>query len=59
MSYLVFFIVTTQFDRSWHFHIIFGVDYTYMIDHVIVLFGIRHKLHPIQSVTTTQYHLFT
>ena len=54
LSYLVFVTDYTQFDRSWLFSINFGIDQTYMTNHVIVLSIFNHKSHPIWFVTKVQ-----
>lgn len=46
----------TQLDRSWQFSFSFGVDQTNTINHVTVLFGFNHKLHPVRSIIKAQFH---
>ena len=43
LSYLVFIINYTLSDWSWKFSIIFDVDYTYTIDHVIVMSSFHNR----------------
>ena len=42
---MVFVTYRTQFDLSKQFYIIFGMDPTYTIGHIIVLFDFRYRLH--------------
>ena len=40
---MVFVLVNTRFDWSRKFNIVFGVDRTYTIGHIVVLFGFSDK----------------
>ena len=55
LSYLIAVTISTRFDHSRQFNIIFIVDHTCMISQVIILFGFHHKWHLIWSVMTTQF----
>ena len=46
MSFFCSIFITdyTRFDRSRKFRIIFGIEHTYMIDHIIVLSSIYHMI---------------
>ena len=53
---LVFIIDCTRSDRSLQFNIVFGIDRTCTICHIIVLSGFFHRVHHVQLVTTVHYH---
>ena len=53
LSYLVFITISTQSNQSQKFSIVFIIDCTCMISHIIIISCIRHKRHPIQSVKTS------
>lgn len=50
MYYLLFVIDPTLPDWSWQFRSDFGIDRTCMISHVVVLFGLLHRLYLFESV---------
>ena len=54
-SCLVFITVCTQSDRPQQFSIVFGVEHTCTIDHVVVPSGFHHRPHPVRQVLTVQF----
>ena len=56
LSYPIFIIDHTGFDRSQQLSFVFSVDHIYTISHLVVLSGFRHSQHPIRSVTSVLYH---
>ena len=56
LSYLIFVINRTWSNQSWYLNIVFGIDHTYTIGHVVALSGFHDRPYPIQSIMTTQFH---
>ena len=56
LSCLVFVTNNTRSDRSRQFSIIFGINQTYLISHIVIMSGFHHRLQPIWLVTIAQFH---
>lgn len=56
LSCLVLIIDHTLLDQSWKFTFDFDIDRTCTISLVIVLYHFHHKLYPIGSTITVQFH---
>ena len=59
LSHLVFMIDHILSDQSWNFSFDFGVDHTYIINHVFILSCLHHKLYHVGSIITIQFFFST
>ena len=55
LSCLVFIIHSTRLDQSQNFSIVFDVDHTCTIDHIIALSGFLQRPLPVKYVSTIQF----
>ena len=53
---MVFITINTRFDRSQKFSIVFSVDRTCTIGHIVALSGFSDRSYPIRSVMMDQFH---
>ena len=55
LSYLIFIIISNQSNWSQKFRIIFSIDCTCAIDHVVILSTFHHRPHLIRQVLIVQF----
>ena len=56
LSYHVFITNYTPSNRSRQFSFVFGIDHTYKIYHIIVLFNFNHIQHLVLSIMKAHFH---